>query len=193
MDFLNYKLKSGPFSAQKGNLLIAEPFLNDPNFKRSVILLAEHNEDGSLGFVLNNPSSYAINELLPDCPLSKLPVYEGGPVQRNTLHWIHNVPELLDGTEISENSYLGTNYDLLCARLNENIIAPNQIRLFLGYSGWSQGQLLEEYNDGAWLIAKPNANLIFNTSTDAAWKDAIKLLGDDFKFLVNFPSNPQLN
>ena len=193
MDLLNFKNEASRFLLAKGTLLIAEPFLNDPNFKRSVVLLCEHNEEGTLGFVLNNKSKYVVSDLLPDCPLSLLPIYEGGPVQMNTLHWIHRVPQLLAGIEIVENIYWGSNFELLAGNLNNNMIAATDIRLFLGYSGWAAGQLKQECNEGAWLGANANSDIVFNTSTDAAWKQAIGLLGTKYKFLANIPINPQLN
>jgi putative transcriptional regulator len=193
MDVLDFKNEASRFLLSKGKLLIAEPFLNDPNFKRSVVLLCEHSDDGSLGFVLNNKSKYLVSDLLLDCPYSLLPVYEGGPVQLNTLHFIHTVPHLLEGTEIIKDIYWGSNYELLASRLNANMINASDIRLFLGYSGWSAGQLKQECDDGAWLGVDANANIVFNTENQEAWKQAIGLLGNKFKFLANIPLNPQLN
>src|SRR5947209_934033 len=95
-----------------GRLLISEPFMLDPNFKRSVILLTEYGDEGSVGFVLNHESEYLLGDLVPDMAYSEIPVFIGGPVGNDTLHFIHRVPEKIDGgIEIGEGVYWGGDFE----------------------------------------------------------------------------------
>ncbi len=86
-----------PISAATGHLLISEPFMMDSNFKRSVIILTEYSADGAMGFILNHQGEYMLGDVLPDVSYSEMPVYEGGPVAKNTLHFIHRCPEKIEG------------------------------------------------------------------------------------------------
>src|SRR5690349_12991466 len=103
-----------------GRILIAEPFLTDPGFARTVVLLCEHGEDGSIGFVLNRPSANNIGDLLPELNNPSLTVFEGGPVQHDTLHMIHRIPEVMGGLEIVPGLFWGGSYTDLSRIIEEN-------------------------------------------------------------------------
>ena len=96
---------------KKGHLLIAEPsILGDVSFNRSVVLLAEHNDEGSIGFILNKPLSYTINDLIPEIDAS-FKIYNGGPVEQDNLYFIHNIPEVIpNSVEISNGIYWGGDF-----------------------------------------------------------------------------------
>jgi len=174
-----------------GKLLIAEPFLTDPGFARTVVLLCEHGEDGSIGFVINKPSPSLIGDLLPDTEQPALPVFEGGPVQNNTLHMIHRIPELIGGLEVMPGIFWGGSYHEF-SKLGAQTL-DSRIRLFIGYSGWEQGQLEQELEEGAWLVADGFSDLIFDTEPSRVWQDSIRSLGSDYAYLANMPVHPQLN
>lgn len=177
----------------KGTLLIANPFLKDPNFIRSVIFICEHTERGSFGFVLNKAHTQPLNELLPDIELS-FPVFIGGPVQTDSLHFLHQYPDLIPGgEEVSEGIYWGGNFESLRIHLNSGNIEQGKIRFFIGYSGWTEGQLDEELKTNSWLTVTGNRKIIFNTTAENTWKDSLKLLGGDYEMMINYPLDPQLN
>ena len=192
MDFLNPNKQSG-IPLGSGKLLIAEPFLADPNFARSVVLVCEHSEEGTVGFSLNRPTAHTLGDLLPELYTPLLPVFQGGPVQLDTLHMLHRSPIAFGGTEIADGVYWGGSYDALQDSVMHNSYQPVDLRLFVGYSGWGAGQLEKELEEGSWIVANVTAELIFETDPDLLWKRAIESLGNEFSYLVNMPINPQLN
>ena len=178
-----------------GTLLIAEPFLKDPNFMRTVILLCRQSEEeGCFGFVLNKTYPHTLNELVPELEGLDIPVFIGGPVQADTLHYIHQCPDLLPGSlEVSENIYWGGNFETLKALLQNNEIAPAKIKFFIGYSGWESGQLENEMKEKSWLTVNSTRNIVFDTPSDEIWKASLKHLGGSYEIMINFPTDPQLN
>ena len=177
-----------------GILLIADPFLNDPNFLRTVVLVCDHKEDGSFGFVLNRLYENTLDELIPELEEFKFPVYYGGPVQVDTIHFLHQYPEAVPGSfEVSKGIYWGGDFEMVVDLIKRKKILPNKIRFFIGYSGWSNGQLESELQEKTWLTVKAERKLVFHKNINEIWKDALKHLGGDFEMLINFPIDPQLN
>ncbi|MFV0604649.1 MAG: YqgE/AlgH family protein [Niabella sp.] len=177
-----------------GTMLIANPHLDDPNFLRSVIFLCEHNQEGSFGFVLNRKSGYTIDELVPELGDFKLQVYEGGPVEHSTLHFLHQYPEEIgDSKEVVKGVYWGGNFENLIALINSRTIDIAKIKFFLGYSGWGEGQLEFEMDEKTWIVAEASANFVFANDEKALWKDVLNYLGGEYKLIVNAPVNPRLN
>lgn len=177
-----------------GILLIADPFLKDPNFLRTVVLICEHKEEGSFGFVLNKQIESTLDELIPDLEGYKFPVYYGGPVQMDTLHFIHQYPDIIPGSfEISKGIYWGGDFEMVVEMIKKQEIKPTKIRFYVGYSGWSSGQLESELKEKSWLTVRAERKLIFHKKIDEIWKDSLKHLGGDFEMMINFPIDPQLN
>ncbi len=178
-----------------GILLIAEPFLKDPNFKRTVVLMCRHEEEeGSFGFVLNKLFHQTLNELIPELATFELPVYTGGPVQMDTLHYIHQYPDLLpDSQQIAEDVYWGGNFETLKILMQSGQVQPEKIRFFLGYSGWDSGQLTNEMTENSWLTASATKTIVFDTPEAEVWKASLKLLGGKYEMMIHFPTDPQLN
>ena len=182
-------IEAGP-----GILLIADPFLKDPNFLRTVVLLCDHTAEGSFGFVLNKKIEQTLNELLNNFDGLQLPVYYGGPVQTDTIHFVHQYPGLIpDAVKISNDIYWGGNFETVSALIKNNSINPNKIKFFIGYSGWGNGQLTSELDEKSWLTVAATKNLVFNTQPAEVWKGSLEHLGGDYEMLVNFPIDPQLN
>jgi putative transcriptional regulator len=178
----------------RGTLLIANPFLKDPNFIRTVIFLCEHNEDGSFGFVLNKTFPSTLEELVPEIRSGSFPVFQGGPVQRDALHFLHQYPQLISGgEEVLPDVYWGGNFESLLVNLKNNDITNNRIRFFIGYSGWSEGQLENELKEESWLTVKATRKLIFETKPEDVWKNSLRHLGGNYEMMINFPIDPQLN
>ena len=180
---------------EKGILLLAEPtIIGDLSFNRSVILLAEHSDEGSVGFILNKPLQYTVNELVPDIE-AYFEVYNGGPVEQDNLYFVHTVPHLIsDGIKIAEGIYWGGNFDQIKLLINNGEITKNDIRFFLGYSGWSANQLEEELELNSWIILENSyqSNLLKKSSSNF-WKEKIQELGGDYLIWSNAPENPILN
>jgi putative transcriptional regulator len=181
-------------SPAKGILLIANPFLKDPNFVRTVIFVCEHQPEGTFGFVLNKLFPKKLNELLPDLENIDYPVYQGGPVQGDTLHFLHQYPDLISGgDEVMKGIYWGGNFESLQIHLKNNDIEPEKIRFFVGYSGWIEGQLDYELQEESWLTVEATRKLIFNTSPENIWKESLKHLGGNYEMMINYPLDPQFN
>lgn len=177
-----------------GILLIADPFLKDPNFLRTVVLLCEHKDEGSFGFVLNKQIEQTLDELISDLEGYSLPVYYGGPVQMDTIHFLHQYPDLIpESVKVSNDIFWGGNFETVTALLKSNSIEPDKIRFFIGYSGWSEGQLSGELEEKSWLTVKANLKLVFNTGYEEIWKESLQELGGEYKSLINYPIDPQLN
>ncbi len=178
----------------KGVLLIAEPFLKDPNFMRTVVILCEHNDEGSFGFVLNKKYDQALDELIPELEGLHLPVYFGGPVQLDTIHFLHTYPELIPGSaEVSKGIFWGGDFSRLIELLQKDEVDPRKVRFFIGYSGWTEGQLSNEMKEKSWLTVAASKKLVFTRNPDNTWKDSLKTLGGEYESLINYPIDPQLN
>ncbi len=180
---------------KKGKLLIAEPALTgDVSFNRSVVLLAEHNDEGAVGFILNKPLQYDICDLVAEIKVP-LKVFNGGPVEQDNLYFIHKVPHLIaDSIEISDGIYWGGDFDKIVELINCNTITENDIRFFLGYSGWASLQLDQELTSKSWVVVRNEYQSdIIQKSTTAFWKEKMIELGGDYLIWSNSPENPILN
>jgi putative transcriptional regulator len=179
----------------KGQLLIAEPsIIGDLSFNRSVILLADHDKEGSVGFIINKPLKHTIHDLIPEIN-ARFKIYNGGPVEQDNLYFIHNIPELIPNSiEISNGIYWGGDFESTKDLINSGKINKQNIRFFLGYTGWEKEQLESEMNDNSWIIA-PNSykNKILGKSSTYFWKEQIIELGGDYLIWANAPENPYLN
>ncbi len=178
----------------KGKLLISEPFMEDPNFKRTVILLCEHNEEGAFGLVLNRKSEYSIGDAIEDLKWFDVPLYYGGPVQPDTLHYLHNKGTLIEGSvELAEGLYWGGNFESVVKFMNTGLITTDDIRFYVGYSGWDTEQLVEEMKGNSWFVADNKADYIFTEEEDKIWRTVLRDMGGDFRIISNFPIDPTLN
>jgi len=193
MELFNYSFDK--IEPRKGDLLISEPFLTDPNFSRTVILLCEHNEEGSFGFVLNKPAKIKLNELIEGVGDRDDYIYIGGPVQQNTLQFIHKNDRLIEGgSEVQDGIFWGGDFEQMLAMMDSKLIIPDDIKFFIGYSGWAAGQLKSELEVNSWIISR-NVKIeqIFNTDVETLWKEVLNTMGGKFKIVANFPVDPRLN
>lgn len=180
---------------KKGKLLIAEPAITgDVSFNRSVVLLAEHNAEGAVGFILNKPLEYDISDLVSEIKVP-IKVFNGGPVEQDNLYFIHKVPHLIeDSIEISDGIYWGGDFEKIVELINNNTITEKDIRFFLGYSGWASLQLDQELTSKSWVVVKNEYQSdIIQKSAAAFWKEKMIELGGDYLIWSNSPENPTLN
>ncbi len=180
------------YHLEKGDLLIAEPFMKDPNFKRTVTLICEHHNEGTLGLVLNRPSIFKINEMIPNFPSFKGDVYYGGPIGLDRLNYLHAYGDILEGSfHIKDNIYWNGNFEQLKELIKEKIILPQNINFFAGYAGWEADQLQEEMQDESWIVCKDHPEL-FKMST-YMWQEVLVKMGGKNKLISTFPEDPLLN
>ncbi len=192
MDLLN--IKPNFLEPQKGRLLISEPFLNDIQFRRSIVLIGDHNDEGTVGFILNRLLATTTNEIVPDLLEVNFPLFYGGPVEPNTLHFIHTAGVLIEGAqEISNGVFWGGNIEMINDLLNNKRVTPNQFRFFIGYSGWATNQLQDEVEDKTWWVAEGNDQIIFDDDLENMWKHVVKSLGEDYAYMANSPEDPSWN
>ncbi|GAA4514691.1 YqgE/AlgH family protein [Sphingobacterium thermophilum] len=179
---------------KQGSLLLSEPFMLDPNFERSVVLLCEHNEDGTIGLILNQRSSLLLSDVV-DMDVADFPLYIGGPVQHNAIFYLHRAPEKIEnGKLIYKDIYWGGDFEKAVFLINEGILSTTEIKFFLGYSGWSPGQLDEEINQNSWAVHNEySTELTFLTDGEDLWKQALISLGPKYAHVANFPKSPYLN
>lgn len=180
---------------EKGHLLIAEPSIfGDSNFSRSVILITEHNDIGSVGFVLNKPHELKLRELVADFATSWV-VFTGGPVDQEQLNFIHTRPDLIsDSVEIKNGLFWNGNYREVVNAVNTGQILENEIRFFLGYSGWEFNQLEKELQQNSWIVTENTfKNLLLKHIDQDFWRAKMIELGGDYVLWANAPENPNLN
>jgi putative transcriptional regulator len=177
-----------------GILLLSPPFLDDPNFRRTVVLLIEHSEEGSFGLILNLPVELepgAIEGLLEGAEhLLAL----GGPVEQDVLHVLHRLGADIDGSmEIAPDVYWGGDFNALADVIATGEATREDIRLFLGYAGWSAGQLQEEVDAGGWIMAEVHPSFVFDAEPDTLWREVLRHMGGNYALMANFPEDPRLN
>lgn len=176
-----------------GSLLIAEPFMGDTNFERSVVLICEHNDDGTFGLVMNQLMDLRLSDVLEDVYADQ-PLFVGGPVQQNTLHFIHRRPDLIDGAvRVIDGLYWSGNFEQVRKAVNLGTLSERDIRFFVGYSGWSAGQLAGELEKKAWIVSYTDVDFLFETSADQFWRGVLKRMGGQFKSIAHYPVDPRLN
>lgn len=188
------KIKANNLKPSKGKILISEPLLADNYFKRSVVLLAEHNEEGSFGIIMNKPIDNKFNEIVTDFPEYTGQLFLGGPVSNSSLFFIHTLGDLIENSmKIMDGLYWGGDIESVRELMILKQINPGQIRFCVGYSGWGSTQLDDELKKNSWLVSGLPAEDLMNTDPDTLWEYALKKLGAEYSYWENFPTDPGLN
>jgi putative transcriptional regulator len=175
----------------KGKILLAHPFLKDPNFKRMVVLICDDTVEGHYGLILNNSlSSLQVDDFLPEKIGVQLPVLVGGPVEPTYMQYIHRC-EVVEGSKgVKDNLWVGGDFEQVKMFLNLEKIPPEDIRFFIGYAGWGNGQLEKEMQSDSWIVADFNWEYL-NYAPEEMWKKVLRYLGKGD--LVHYPIDPRLN
>lgn len=178
----------------KGKLLVAEPFLGDPSFDRTVILIAEHNDEGTVGFVLNRPMGLSMSQVLKDFPEFNAPVFNGGPVQKENLYFVHSRGDLLPTSiNLTDDLFWGGDIERIKMLISTGLLDENEIRFFLGYSGWGKHQLESEIEEQSWIVITQKAIDLFKHSDSNPWREILSNLGGDYRLWANSPADPLFN
>ncbi|MEN9639592.1 MAG: hypothetical protein RLZZ262_1461 [Bacteroidota bacterium] len=178
----------------KGQVLLSEPFLNDPYFRRTVVFLCEHNQDGSFGFVLNNYIDVELEKIMDNMPAFEGRISIGGPVRNSNLYYLHTLgAEIAESVEIIPGVFMGGNFEHLKDLLIAGKVSKNDVRFFVGYSGWSPEQLEEEIKLKSWFVTSVSKEIVMNSDNDDLWKSILQTMGSKGKRVANLPEDPNLN
>ena len=185
----------GDNKIQSGKVLLAEPYMLDPHFKRAAVLLCDHHEEGSIGLIMNKPvNNMKVDQVIDDFPEFDVPMFYGGPVQTDTLHYVHNVGDLLEESiKIIDGVWWGGNFEKLKFLIASSLILPQNIRFFMGYSGWGEGQLADELTFGAWVVTGMDPNYLFKIKPENLWKRAMQNKGYHYTVIAQMPEDMNWN
>lgn len=179
---------------KKGRVLISEPFLDDPYFKRTTVLLVEHNEEGTIGFILNKMLDVSLHSAINGFPHFDGPLCFGGPVCKDQLFYLHTLGDLIGGSlEVKKGLYWGGDFDTVKDLIKDEKISSQQIRFFIGYSGWNPDQLNEEIKNKSWIVCESKTDLIMKENSTELWSELLKSMGKHYSIMANFPEDPTLN
>lgn len=179
-------------SPEKGCYLLSEPFMQDPHFKRAVVLVTEHNSQGTAGFIINKKMDSTVDQLIPDFP-HKIAVYYGGPVQMDTLHYVHTYGNLIPKSlHIKDDLYWSGDFDAIQQNIENGTISLSNIRFYVGYSGWDSSQLQSEIESQSWIVSDHKKHLAF-VESENLWMGILQSLGGKYAAMANFPQDPKHN
>jgi putative transcriptional regulator len=192
-NFLN--MNQNKANPARGKLLISEPALRDFYFSRSVVLLAEHSdEEGSVGLILNKPINLKLKDVVKEFPTNEFPLYLGGPVHPDRLFYLHTLGERIPGSmEILEGLFWGGEIEKLMELVDLKLVNPEEVRFFIGYSGWEPKQLDRELKEDSWIVTQCSLDTVMSDKPESIWGNMLKELGDDYAIWANFPADPILN
>jgi putative transcriptional regulator len=181
-----------------GALLVSVPQMLDPNFMHTVVLMVEHGEGGALGLVVNQLTELRLGDLVEGHPLLDgfdFPVHSGGPVGRDSLQFVHRLPHVIGGgVDLDDGLALGGRLEDLAEGLASGDASPENLRFFVGYSGWGVGQLEAEFDTGSWVPAPPSADLCFaEEQGEPVWRQVLQGLGDAGQALAQLPPDVTWN
>ncbi|HEY6160730.1 MAG TPA: YqgE/AlgH family protein [Bacteroidia bacterium] len=177
----------------KGTILIAEPFMKDQYFKRSVVLIAEHNEEGTVGFILNHEIDLKLKDVLPEIGDNNASLFLGGPVQRDNLFYVHTIGDIIpDSIPVTDGVWWGGDFEAVKEMVRRGEVKMEHIRFFIGYSGWVPGQLEEEMGNDSWIVTAAKQKHIL-LPFDKLWGTVLKSMGKNYAEIANYPEDPSLN
>ena len=190
-----FQIRSNSLEPKRGDVLLSEPTMGDFYFGRSVVLLIDHNEaDGSFGIIMNKPLHVRLSEIADVFEDFDAPVYLGGPVSENQIFFMHTLGDLVpDACQIMDGLYWGGDTETLNALIEQGIADKNNVRFFLGYSGWTAGQLVDELERNSWIVCKATAKTLFNTPIQQLWTTLVTRMGKEYEMWKRFPKNPEDN
>lgn len=179
---------------EKGKILISEPFLQDSFFNRTIVYLTDHNSKGSVGFILNKTLDLKLCDAVSGFEGWEERINMGGPVAPDTLHYLHNLGSVIPRSVLVEgNLYWGGDIDVIRSMIRSGSLHYTQIRFFLGYSGWSAGQLERELKENSWIIARVKSDTILNSRGGDSWRRLLRTFKNKYRMWADFPESPDMN
>ena len=191
-----FKITHNNLLPAQGSILISEPFLQDAYFQRSVVLLVEHNTQGSMGFVLNKKTDLIVNTFFPELEeYPEIPIYLGGPVSANRLFFIHSLGDLIvpDSVKIKDRLYFDGDFEALKRYIQNGHSIEGKVKFFLGYSGWTEGQLGNEISKNSWIVSHAAKENVLLADGESFWKNSLEQLGSNYEAWTKYPKDPYLN
>ncbi|NME66823.1 YqgE/AlgH family protein [Flammeovirga aprica] len=190
---MDFTINFGQRPIENGDLLLSEPFMKDRNFERSVILICEHDEQkGSFGLILNKPSMVTIEEIESRLAIDS-PIYVGGPVEQDTLHYIHKFKDITNAVPLKDGIYWGGDYEEIQELNTQGVLNESNCRFFMGYAGWENQQLRGELKEDSWVVSNARLNHILDEPVDDIWKNTLEEMGGKYKVFANAAKNIRMN
>lgn len=189
-----FKIQSNNVLPSRGKILISEPFLCDATFGRSVVLLVDHTDEGSMGLIMNKQLPLLVNDVVKEFKyLEDIPLYKGGPIGTDTLFYLHTLPDISGALPVCKGLYLNGDFEALKRQILQGYDIHGKVRFFLGYSGWECEQLTQEIKENTWIVAKEDPSYLLDEQTKDMWKNALGKLGSKYETWSRFPQVPSLN
>jgi putative transcriptional regulator len=177
-----------------GKVLVSEPFLPDSFFNRTVVILTEHTEKGSVGFILNKMVQIKVSDAVEGFGSFNERLTMGGPVSPDTLHYLHTLGDLVPGSiHVTGDLFWGGEIDAIRQLVKDKRAGYGDIRFFLGYSGWGEGQLERELSEDSWLIGEAATELIMRYHEPDIWKKVLRTMKQRYRIWADFPESPEMN
>ncbi|MBB6459084.1 YqgE/AlgH family protein [Flammeovirga kamogawensis] len=190
---MDFSINFGQRPIESGDLLLSEPFLKDQHFGRAVILMCQHDEEkGSFGLIINKPSMVTIEEVESRLSIDS-PIYVGGPVEQDTLHYIHKFKDITNTVPLKDGLYWGGNYEEIQALNAQGKLTDTNCRFFMGYAGWTDHQLRTELKENSWVVSNARLKGILEQPADDLWKETLQEMGGKYKVFANAAKNLRLN
>tara|TARA_B100000963_G_scaffold236775_1_gene207006 strand:+ start:10373 stop:10924 length:552 start_codon:yes stop_codon:yes gene_type:complete len=179
---------------KKGKLLISEPLITDKFFFKGIILITHYSKIETLGLMINHPTKYYLNDIIDGIKKNNFKIYLGGPVAQNTIQFIHTLGGIIKNSiEINNGLFWGGDFSIVKSLINNNKISSNDIKFFMGYSGWSENQLENEIKEKSWILENSSTKLCMQNLNSEIWSKIVKKKGEKYAIWANLPINPNLN
>ena len=196
MDMSIFQIESNKATPRQGSLLVSAPFLKDYHFARSVVLVVEHNDEGSMGIVMNKNFSnlMTLNELVPElASIPPIPLYKGGPVGRDTLFYLHTFSYLKDALPLGNGLYVNGDFEQMKRYILAGGEIQGMVRFFMGYAGWQRGQLTQEIEANTWMVSNDSQVDLLNMYLRDLWKESLCDMGGKYAVWSHYPKYPIMN
>lgn len=196
MDMSIFQIESNKATPRQGSLLVSAPFLKDYHFARSVVLVVEHNDEGSMGIVMNKNFNnlMTLNELVPElASIPPIPLYKGGPVGRDTLFYLHTFSYLKDALPLGNGLYVNGDFEQMKRYILAGGETQGMVRFFMGYAGWQRGQLTQEIEANTWMVSNDSQVDLLNMYLRDLWKESLCDMGGKYAVWSRYPKYPIMN